>query len=282
MKFYKKSHDVGVPFDSNGIIKKAEAAIGIEPIHITDYPAPLSMGGIHDYYSNGDYWWPNPDTTDGLPYIHKDGESNPENFDAHRLALRKLRTNVANLAAAYHIAKNEKYAEKAITFLKEFFLDEETMMNPNLLYAQAIPGICSGRGIGIIDTLHLIDLPMAINALKGSRFLTSRIEAGLKEWFANYLDWMSSHPNGIAEMNAQNNHGVCWCVQASVFAAFTGNQKIINICRERYKMVILPEQMVQDGSLPRELKRTKPYSYSIFTLDNLVTLCHVLSKVKIE
>ncbi len=264
-------------FNIEWILEKAESSLKQKPVHITDVIAPMSEGGPNDYYSNGDYWWPNPKTPDGLPYINRDGQSNPDNFNVHRMFLRKMRTNVSNLAAGYLITKNEKFAEQAVTFLKEFFLDEETRMNPHLLYAQAIPGRCSGRGIGIIDTLHLIDLPMAINALKGSRFLTSRIEAGLKEWFANYLDWMSSHPNGIAEMNAQNNHGVCWCVQASVFAAFTGNQKIINICRERYKMVILPEQMVQDGSLPRELKRTKPYSYSIFTLDNLVTLCHVLS-----
>lgn len=277
MKFYKKSDNIDMPFNLNDIIKKAEKAMDMKPIHITDYPAPLSMGGIHDYYSNGDYWWPNPDTADGLPYIRKDGESNPQNFNTYRSLLRKLRTNVANLAAAYYITNNEKYAEKAITFLKEFFLDEDTMMNPHLLYAQAIPGICSGRGIGIIDTLHLIDVPVAIDVLSKSPFMKSDILSGLKGWFAEYLKWMTTHEYGIEEMNAPNNHGVCWCVQAAVFGLFTDNYQVVDLVRERYKTVLLPNQMALDGSFPLELARTKPYGYSIFVLDNMVTLCHVLS-----
>ncbi len=264
-------------FDQDWILRKAEFSWRQKPVHLTDVIAPLSEGGPNDYYSNGDYWWPNPQTADGLPYIRRDGLTNPDNFDHHRRLLRTMRTNVANLAAGYLITRDEKYAEKAVTFLREFFLGPQTRMNPHLRYAQAIPGRCSGRGIGIIDTLHLIDLPFAVAALDGSEFLTSRILNGLKAWFAAYLEWICTHPYGVSEMNAKNNHGVCWCVQAAVFALFTQNQRVLDFCRERYKTLILPEQMAPDGSLPRELNRTKPYSYSIFTLDNLVTLCQVLS-----
>lgn len=269
--------NLGDVFDTECIVKKAELSFKSTPLHITDAIAPLSEGGIHDYYSNGDYWWPNADTSDGLPYIRRDGESNPNAFFQHRHILRQLRTNVANLAAGYLVTGDNKYAEKAVLFLKEFFLDDDTKMNPQLLYSQAIPGICSGRGIGIIDTLHLIDVPMAVEVLKKSSSLTPEILSGLKRWFADYLIWMATHPYGIEEMNTDNNHSICWHVQASVFADFTDNEEIKNFCRTRYKTVLLPEQMALDGGFPRELARTKPYGYSIFVLDNMVTLCHVLS-----
>jgi hypothetical protein len=264
-------------FDTEWIKKHADASLNAAPIHITDAIAAKSEGGAHDYYSNGDYWWPNPDTANSLPYIRRDGESNPDNFDSHRLFLRSIRTHAANLAAAYSVTGNETYAEKAVQLLREFFLDEATRMNPHLLYAQAIPGICTGRGIGIIDTLHLIDVPFAIEALKASRSMTEEIYQGLKQWFADYLTWMSTHENGIEEMNAHNNHGVCWFVQASAFAWFTGNEEMLSFCKKRYKESLLPDQMDPDGSFPRELARTKPYGYAIFVLDNMVTLCHILS-----
>lgn len=42
-----------------------------------------ASGNKHDYYSFPPYWWPNPDTQDGLPYIRKDGQTNPDaNSDA--------------------------------------------------------------------------------------------------------------------------------------------------------------------------------------------------------
>lgn len=262
--------------------KKGEDAL-LAPIpHITDAVPPHCPGTahhpgtIHDYYSNGDYWWPNPDTADGLPYIRRDGQTNPGNFDGHRQLLRRMRTNIAMLAAAYRLTKEERFAARAVQILKEFFLDEETRMNPHLSYAQAIPGICDGRGIGIIDTLHLCDVPFAIQALAPSPHMTEAICKGLKSWFAAYLGWMLTSPNGIAEMNEKNNHSVCFFVQAAVFSLFTGNQKIADFCRENYKHFLLP-QMADDGSFPLELARTKPYNYSIFVLDNMVTLCYLLS-----
>jgi hypothetical protein len=265
-------------FDPERMIRLAEKSMDGPPIHITDVPAPsMSAGGIHDYYSNGDYWWPNPDSSDGLPYILRDGESNPNNFNSHRMILRKMRTDVANLAAAYRLTGGKEYAAKAVLYLWEFFIQKSTRMNPHLLYAQAIPGICTGRGVGIIDTLHLIDVTVAIETLKESSFMTEEIYKALKQWFADYLAWISAHPNGIEEMNADNNHSVCWFVQAAAFAKLTENEEMLSFCRKKFKETLLPDQMAMDGSFPRELARTKPYGYSIFVLDNMVTLCHILS-----
>ena len=272
-----KSITFDISFDKERIISLAEAALSIKPPHITDATAPLSPGGKHEFYSNGDYWWPNPETPSGLPYVRRDGESNPDNFNAHRMILREMRTAVARLAAAYHITREEKYAEHAVRMLREFFLDEETKMLPHLKYAQAIPGVSDGRGIGIIDTLHLTELPFAIMALEGSPAMTKEILAGLKRWFSDYLEFMNEHPNGIEERDTTNNHATCWHVQALSFAGFVGNRRIISECVERYQKISLPSQMRADGGFTSELGRTKPYAYSQFVLDNTVLLVHFAS-----
>ena len=262
--------------EQDWIVEKALAALKAPVLHITDVRSSRSAGGIHDYYSNGDYWWPNPDTPDGLPYIQRDGETNPENFNGHRIILRQMRTNVVFLSSAYVLTKEECYAERAIQHLKEFFLDEKTYMAPHLSYAQAILGICEGRGIGIIDTLHLVDVVFAVERLKDSSYMTDEIYMGLKKWFARYLGWMLTDANGIQEMNKDNNHGVCFFVQAAAFARFTDNERIVDFCRNYYKKGLL-KQEDDNGSFPRELGRTKPYNYSIFVVDNMVSLCHILS-----
>ncbi len=259
------------------IVEQAETSLAVPIGHITDHVALLSAGGPHDFYSNGDYWWPNPDTTTGLPYVRQDGQSNPAAFLEHRRILRQMRSHVANLTAGYLVTDNACFAHRAISWLQEFFLDEGTKMNPHLLYGQAVPGRCSGRSIGIIDTLHLIDVPVAIEKLKLAGIMCTETYQELQQWFTHYLAWMTTHPYGIEEMNAKNNHGVCWHVQASLLAKFTQNQQVTDRCIDRFKTRLLPDQMALDGSFPAEIKRTKPYGYSIFQLDNMINLCHILS-----
>jgi hypothetical protein len=263
--------------DRERILKAANAALGLAPVTITKYPARLSEGGLNDYYSNGDYWWPDPTKTNGLPYIQHDGQTNPENFNQHRLALRQMRDAVAALGAAYQITGEDRYAGKAAELLRGFFLDPATSMNPSLKYAQAIPGVSSGRGIGIIDTLHLIEIPPAIMAMQKSSAFPPKILAGMKQWFRNYTEWMLTSKNGHDEANAKNNHAVAFLLQVAVFAKFTGDETRLAECRRQFKEVFVPNQMAADGSFPLELKRTKPYAYSIFQLDNMTTLCQVLS-----
>ncbi len=264
-------------FDRTQILENAENALRLKPIRLTDQRSPLGKEYAHCYCSFGDYWWPDPKKADGLPYIRRDGESNPNNFSFHRTALRKMRTAVARLAVGYKLFRDERYAAHAVRMLKEFFLDEETYMEPHLLYAQGIPGLCSGRGLGIIDTLHLTEIPFAIDALSKSPAMTPQIHDGLKAWFSTYLNWINTHPYGTDERDHPNNHGICWHVQALSFAGFVGRHDIIRECAERYRTVILPSQMREDGAFPMELARTKPYGYSVFVLDNLVSLVHLAS-----
>lgn len=266
--------------DRNRILKAATAALALEPITITRFPAQLSEGGPNDFYSNGDYWWPDPTKTNGLPYIQRDGESNPNNFNQHRRCIWQLRDAVAALAAACQITGDDRYATQAAGLLRVFFLDPKTRMNPHLKYAQAIPGRTPGRGTGIIDTLHLVEVPLAIEALQRSPAFPPETLAGLKAWFRDYAEWMTTSSNGQQEAAAGNNHAVAFFLQIAVFAEFTGDEAKLAECRRRFKEIFVAKQMAPDGSFPAELKRTKPYAYSIFQLDNMAALCQVLSTDK--
>ncbi|MDY4975920.1 MAG: alginate lyase family protein [Clostridia bacterium] len=264
-------------FNETELLQRAKNALLIKPVHITDQICPLSQGTPHDFYSNGDYWWPNPETKDGLPYIRRDGRCNSEAFFAHRNLLQTMKNAVADLAAGYRLTGKEAYAQAACRILREFFLDAETKMNPNLCFAQAIPGVCPGRGIGIIDTLHLVDVPYSIEALKPSPAMTDELCGGLLQWFREYLHWMQTHEYGIAEMNESNNHSVCWFAQAAVYARLIGDQACLSFCRKQFREVLIPQQMASDGSFPAELARTKPYNYSLFVADNMCTICQAAS-----
>jgi hypothetical protein len=203
--------------------------------------------------------------------------TNPDNFVRHRHAMVRMSIHVGALVSAYRITGDERYAKHAITHLRAWFVDEPTRMNPNLLYAQAIKGRFTGRGIGIIDTVHLIEPARAAQLLEKSGQLNGDDLAAIKKWFADYLTWMTTHEYGIAEMNAKNNHGTCWVMQVGAFASFTGDQEKLAMCRQRYKQVLLPNQMAADGSFPEELRRTKPYGYSLFNADAMATVCWILS-----
>jgi hypothetical protein len=262
--------------DRDRVLKAADGYLKEDPVTVTAASSPRSAGGKHDFFSEGDYWWPDPANPEG-PYLQKDGMTNPDNFVAHRHAMVRMSRIVAALTAAHRITGDAKYGDHAIKHLKAWFVDEATRMSPHLLYAQAINGRHTGRGIGIIDTLHLIEPARAAQLLEKSAQLKGDDLAGMKKWFADYLTWMTTHKYGIDEMNAQNNHGTCWVAQVAAFASFTCDEEKLALCRKRYKEVLLPDQMAEDGSFPRELKRTKPYGYAIFNADAMATVCQILS-----
>ncbi len=263
-------------FERARVVQLADAALHAEPRTITSVTNPRSPGGPHDFSSEGDYWWPDPKNP-GCPYIKRDGMTNPDNFTAHRELLLDFVRDTDALMAAYRITHDERYADAAVKQLDAWFVDSATRMNPNLQYAQAIKGVCTGRGIGIIDTVHLAEVALGIMTLRGSHALTPAREKDLTRWFHNYLLWIRIHPYGIDESNADNNHGTCWVLQAACFARLTGDETVLADCRRRFKEILLPRQMAPDGSFPRELGRTKAYGYSIFNLDVMTALAQVLS-----
>lgn len=258
------------------VLAAADRYLRDAPITVTAARSPRSAGGAHDYFSEGDYWWPDPASADA-PYIQKDGLTNPDNFTAHRAALIRLSLIVPALAAAWMLTGRREYADHAARHLRAWFVEPDTRMNPNLLYAQAIKGRFTGRGIGIIDTLHLVEVARAISRLEEGGVLPAATASPVRAWFAAYLRWMTTHDYGNAEREALNNHGTCWVVQVAEFARYTADDGLSGFCRQRYKTVLLPTQVAADGSFPLELRRTKPYGYSRFNLDAMGMVCQILS-----
>jgi len=258
------------------VLPAADRYLRRSPETITSTRAVRSTGGRHDFFSEGDYWWPDPQNPAG-PYIRRDGESNPDNFSGHRRALVRLSVEMPALTAAWRLTGDRRYAAHARRHLRAWFVDAATRMNPSLTYAQAIHGVTPGRGTGIIDTIHLVEVARAIEVLHRGHALPESELVPIRGWFADYLRWMTTHPNGIEERDARNNHGTCWVMQVAAFASVAGDCAALDMCRMRFKTVLLPQQMAADGSFPLELERTKPYGYSLFNLDALATVARILS-----
>jgi hypothetical protein len=264
--------------ETHRVVTAADRYMSERPRTITSYPAPRSPGGPHDYYSEADYYWPDP-AHPGASFTHRDGQSNPTNFVDHRLALRRFDIQVADLVAAYLITGKESYARHAVDHLRAWFITPAARMNPNLQYAQAERQHNTGNAIGIIDTIHLIEVARSVVVLRQHHLLAKADDQAITKWFADYLTWMTTSAAGIKEGSAKNNHATCYWLQVAAFAQVTGDQAKLDECRKRYKEQLLP-QMAADGSFPLELARTKPYGYSIFDLDQMVMLCQVASTPK--
>ncbi len=252
-------------------LKAADKYLTEQPVTVTASGSPRSAGGPHDFFSEGDYWWPDPKNPDG-PYIQRDGMTNPDNFVEHRRAMVRLSLIVPALAAAWKITQQRKYSDHAARHLRAWFIEDATHMNPSLLYSQAIKGKFTGRGIGIIDTLHLVEVARAASRLD----LAVADLAGVRKWFETYTNWMNTHEYGIAERDAKNNHGTCWVTQVAAFSELTGDSKLAAYCRSRFMTVLIPNQQAANGSFPQELARTKPYGYSLFNLDALAIIAQTL------
>ncbi len=257
-------------------IAQADRMMAEKPVTVTSSFCKRSTGGQHDFYSEGDYWWPDPANPTG-PYLQKDGQSNPDNFSNHRLAMIRLSDITATLTSAFLLTGKQKYAAKALEHLDAWFVDPATRMNPDMLYAQAIWGRFTGRGIGLIDAYHLVEVAQSVKILIGRSAIPATEAIKIKAWFSSFLTWMTTHQYGIDEMNAKNNHGTCWVATASSMATLVEDEKIKKMCADRFKNILLPSQMDQDGSFPLEIKRTKPFGYSLFNIDAFCNVARILS-----
>ena len=263
---------------NDSILLFAKEYLQREPITITSVQCVRSKGTIHDFYSEGDYWWPDPDHPDG-PYIRRDGNSNPDNFNQHRELLYRFSVTVGNLASAFVLTGEKQYAHAIVKHLQAWFVNKDTRMNPNLHYSQAIKGKCEGRYIGIIDGIHFIEVAQAVRILEQKQAIGDKDLQTVKQWFSDYLQWLVDSDYGKKEKAHPNNHGTWWNVQAAMYARLTNNEEVLYLCSNNYKTNLLPNQMATDGSFPEELSRTKPYAYSIFNLEAMTMSCVILSPV---
>jgi len=250
------------------LLRDAKKALDIKPASVMEKTSIPPSGDKHDYFSIGPYWWPNPNTPDGLPYISKDGVTNPERstdaYDPGRAG--KIYKAVETLALAYYFSGDEMYASHAAVLLKTWYVDPETRMNPNLEYAQVNPGHKKVTGTGIIDTVGMIEVPDAITLLSRSKTFSPELFMGLKDWFGKYVDWLLTSEKGKLEAGARNNHGVWYAAQTSVYALFAGR---VEVCRKMAETgkVQIAGQIEPDGRMPFELKRTKSFHYSVYNLN---------------
>lgn len=260
--------------DHDRIVRAADRYLRQPPITLTAFSAARSPAGRHDYYSEADYWWPDPQRPNG-PYVRRDGYSNPSKFTAHRDALIRLGVQAPALVAAFVVTGEARYADHAEAHLRAWFVDPATRMNPHLEHAQAIIGVNTGRGIGVIDTLHLVEVARAVSVL-GALRPTALSTDDAPAWFDRYLNWITTSSNGVDERDQPNNHGSCWALQCAEFARLARKPALMAFARQRIKALV-PGQIARDGSQPLELSRTKPFGYSLFNLDVLAVCAHVLS-----
>jgi hypothetical protein len=252
----------------NALIRRADKALAEGPFSVTNKTKTPPSGSKADYYSIGPYWWPNPKKKSGLPYIRKDGEVNPErndeSFDAVRFS--NFSRSVETLSLAAFFSEERKYADHAAELVRHWFLKPDTKMNPNLNFAQAIPGKTDGRGIGIIDSYRFVKVIDSIGILYDKGALTGAELVALRDWFTEYVIWMVKSENGQDERHTKNNHGTYYDAQLLAFSAFVGDYGAVEFFLKGVKDSRIPGQINSKGQMPLELKRTRPFHYTAFNL----------------
>lgn len=250
------------------LFAKADAALNGPVYSVVDKTRTPPSGDKHDYMSMGPYWWPDPKQPDGEPYLRRDGEVNPERdgeaFDATRMD--RMGAAVEALSLAYYFSDDRRYALKAAELLRAWFLTPATRMNPNLSFAQGVPGRTAGRAEGVLDTLRLARVIDGIGLIAPSNALSAQEIAAIERWFADYTTWMMTSQNGRDERDADNNHGLWYDYQLVYFALFAGREEIAREVIAQVPAHRLEKQIEPDGKLPRELKRTRAYHYTIYAL----------------
>ncbi len=264
------------------LLKDADKALQFGPVSVMEKKHLPPSGNKHDYMSLAPYHWPDPNKPGGLPYIRKDGQTNPEVREyKDKEYLPKLSDAVHTLSLAYYFSGEKSYATHAAKLLRVWFLDTTTRMNPNLNYGQAIKGQNTGRGAGLIDSRHFIKVVDGIGLLQGSRYWTDEDQRGMQQWFADFLDWMQTSTIGKDEMDTPNNHGAWYDAQRLSLALFTGNkelaEKIVTSAQQR-----LDTQMNREGRFPKEMERTISLHYSTFVMNAFFTIAQMAEETGVD
>jgi len=239
----------------------------------SDRPVGVDLDA-HDYYSEAPYWWANPEAPAG-PYIRRDGRVNPDRFMANKAALDAMCDTVFTLGAAAFFLDDAHYGQRAARIVNTWFVNPKTRMNPSLDHAQAIRGVDSGRGEGVLDGR------VFIRAIQGMEFLAQagtwdpKDQAAVRKWFEEYLRWLTQSKNGIDEKTSGNNHATWWTAQTAAVATFVENKREGDMAFDFYRDHIFPRQIRADGGAPREEARTRSLSYSAFNAEALTMTCRI-------
>ncbi|MDB4873784.1 MAG: glycosyl hydrolase family 88 [Gemmatimonadetes bacterium] len=267
----------------DALLATARAALSAPPLSVMQKGRVPSSGDKHDYMSMAPYFWPNPATPNGLPFVNRDGEMNPESRKDHDgLRLQQTVSRVHALAVAWYLTGDAKYADVAAKDLRIFFLDTATRMNPNLRFAQAVLGVTDGRSYGIIDTRDMPELVDAVRLLEGAPGWTRRDADGMTAWCRGYLTWLLESKNGIAERDATNNHGTFYDEQVAALALFVGDSALAKKTIGESGANRIASQIDADGKQKRELERTRPLHYTLFNLDAFTMLAEMGRHVGVD
>lgn len=264
------------------LIKDADAGLKFGPVSVMEKKNIPPSGDKHDYMSLAPYHWPDPAKADGLPYIRKDGQTNPEVREyKDKEYMPKLCEVVYTLGLAYYFSGEKMYADHAAKLLRVWFLDTATRMNPNLNFGQAIKGVTTGRGAGLIDTRHFVKLIDGIGLLQNARSWKKEDQEGMKKWFSDFLGWMQTSKIGKDEMDAENNHGAWYDAQRLSMALFIGDQplakKIVMNAADR-----LDKQMDSKGSFPKEMERTISLHYTVFVMEAFFNIAEMANEAGVD
>ena len=278
-----QSNDPAAIAALNQLIREADRALRSGTFSVVEKELTPPSGDKHDYMSLAPYWWPNPNRPNGLPYIRRDGEINPErDRTSDRKRLDGMVQGVKTLSISYFLTGREEYAAQATKLLRVWFLDPATKMNPNLRYAQAIPGRSNGRDAGIIETHNLPELIDAVAMLNGSKNWDQSNRRALQDWFNAYVIWLLESPEGRAEAKAQNNHGTWYDVQIAAYALFFGKKELAKKVLSEFPTKRISKQIEPGGLQPNELKRTQAWSYSLFNLEALFNAASIADKLELN
>jgi hypothetical protein len=258
------------------LLHDADRALATRPFSVTEKGVTPPGGDKHDYLSMGPYWWPDPSKPDGLPYVRRDGRINPsaKNNDTDSKRIEDFSNAVGSLGFGYYFSGDVRYAQHAAVLLRTWFIDPATRMNPNMTYAQAIPGVVDGRGTGIIDTRHFWQVIDAIGLIKPSGALSDADLAALHQWFSDYTQWLMTSKGGRDEAAARNNHGSYFDEQVVNQALFIGDIPLAQKVLKEALAKRIDVQVDAHGHQPLELERTRAFHYSAFNLQALYRLAH--------
>lgn len=263
------------------LLSQADRVLNIPNPTVIEKKAMPPSGSRHDYLSLSAYWWPDPSKADGLPWVRRDGDVNPASKDEQSdgIRLATFTSQVQVLVLAWYFSDNQAYADKAISMVRTWFLDPATRMNPNLNYAQGVPGIASGRGAGVLDgryfATRLVDSLIMLRSASG---WTQRDEQRMQQWMTDYLHWLQFSELGKKEAAAKNNHGSWYTVQVAGVAWYLGKNDVVKSMSELLKQK-LDHQLMPDGSQPEELARTRSFHYSYFNLQAATYMAILASRV---
>jgi hypothetical protein len=262
--------------DYGDLLHAADSVMKVPPLSVMQKAMMPPSGNKHDYMSLAPYWWPDSTKPGGVPYIRRDGQMNPQSrIDHDGLRLQRTIDAVQILALAYYFNNKTQYAARAAQLLRVFFIDPATRMNPNLNYAQAVPGVNQGRGIGIIDTRHMAQLVDAVRLLSTYPGWTSADAAAFRRWCTAYLTWLRTSTNGREEKSQTNNHGTWYDAQVAALALFVGDTRLARSVIGTSARQRVDSQIAGDGAQPMELERTRPMHYSLFNLDAFTQLAEM-------